>query len=124
MSFTGLLLKESLADPGLLDRLNVSKIETWEPGEAGAPGPPVWTAVTFEGEEQTADETAELISGAMHDSYWYANIHCPVDEIVIFAGRIFRYVRGDATARAPIEDYARSLGIPDHQLDWERSENG
>lgn len=119
MKFTGLLLKESLADPGVLDRLSVTKVETWELGDTGALEPPVWTAVSFEGDEARADETAELISRAMHPSYWYANIHCTADEIVIFAGKIFRYVRGDADGRSAPEDYARSIGVPEHQLDWE-----
>lgn len=119
MRFTGLLLKESLADETILDRLSVTKVETWELGDRGAPGPPVWTAMSFEGDEENADETARMISDAMHESFWYANIHCRVDEIVIFAGKIFRYVRGDAEARKAPEDYARSIGVPEHQLDWE-----
>lgn len=78
MSFTGLLLQESLADRSILDRLRVTKVERWEPGEAGAPGPPVWTPTYFEGDESDAD------------------------------------------GRAAAEDYARSLGVPEHQLDWEQ----
>src|SRR5688572_17722647 len=101
-----MLLQESLADPTVLDRLDITKVERWEPGELGAPAPPVWTATFFEGEDADADATAELISNAILDSYWYANIHLDVDEIVIFAGRVFRYVRGDAEARRPIEEYA------------------
>ena len=56
----------------------------------------------------------------MKDLYWYANIHLPTDEIVIFAREVFRYVRFDAEARKAPEDYARSLGVPEHQIDWER----
>jgi hypothetical protein len=121
VKFTGLLLQECLSDRSVLDRLNVTRVEKWELGEAGLPGPPVWTATYFEGDDSDADETAEAISAAMLKSYWYANIHCPEDEIVIFAGRVFRYTRGDATARRAPEDYARSIGVPEHQIDWEQS---
>lgn len=67
-----------------------------------------------------ADGQAELISGTMLPQYWYANIHTSTHEIVIFAGRVFKHARGDADGRAAAEDYARSLGVPEHQLDWEQ----
>ncbi len=120
MKFTGLLLQESLADPSVLDSLGVTKVERWDVGEAGKPGPPVWTATYFEGPEGEADAVADAISRAMVPSYWYANIRCGPDEIVIFAGKVFRYPRGDAAARRAPEDYARSIGVPEHQIDWER----
>jgi hypothetical protein len=119
--FTGLLLQESLADRSVLDRLHVTKVEKWKVGEAGLPGPAMWTATHFEGNVTDVDKTAEAISAAMVDSYWYANIHCLADEIVIFAGKVFRYPRGDAMARRAPEDYARSVGVPEHQIDWEQS---
>jgi hypothetical protein len=118
--FTGMLLQESLEDRTVLDRLEVTKVETWEPGELGKPAGPIWTATFFEGDESDADETAELISRAMNDPYWYANVHLPTDEIVIFARKVFRYVRFDPGARKAPEDYARSLGVPEHKIDWER----
>jgi hypothetical protein len=31
---------------------------------------------------------------------------------------MFRYRRGDKNGRAKVEDYARSVGVPDAQLDW------
>jgi hypothetical protein len=120
MRFTGLLLQECLADRSILDRLTVTRVETWEVGEAGLPGPPIWTATHFEGNVVEAEEIANAISAAMMKSYWYANIHCPEDEIVIFADKVFRYPRGDAEARRAPEDYARAIGVPDHQIDWER----
>jgi hypothetical protein len=37
---------------------------------------------------------------------------------VVFAGRIFGDRRGDDTERAKVADYARSVGVPEEQLDW------
>lgn len=115
-----MLLQESLEDVSVLDHLHITKVEVWEPGELGKPAGPIWTATFFEGEDSEADQTAELISKAMKDLFWYANVHLPVDEIVVFARRVFRYRRGDAEARKEPEDYARLLGVPEHQIDWER----
>jgi hypothetical protein len=36
----------------------------------------------------------------------------------VFAGKIFRYRRGDQTGRAAAVEYGRTVGVPDHQLDW------
>jgi hypothetical protein len=38
---------------------------------------------------------------------------------VVFAGRRFSYILGDLAAKATIEVYARSVGVPDSQLDCE-----
>jgi hypothetical protein len=38
---------------------------------------------------------------------------------VVFAGREFCYRLGDVAAKGIVEDYARSVGVPDSQLDWE-----
>ena len=31
---------------------------------------------------------------------------------------VFRYPRGDRAARAQAEEYGRSVGVPEAQLDW------
>ncbi len=38
--------------------------------------------------------------------------------IVVFHGRVFKYPTGDSTRRAEVEGYARSVGVPEAQLDW------
>ncbi len=40
------------------------------------------------------------------------------ESIRVGADRFFRYPRGDRAGRAEAEAYARSLGVPDSQLDW------
>jgi hypothetical protein len=37
---------------------------------------------------------------------------------VVFAGKVFRYPRGNSAGRAEAQEYARSMGIPEAQLDW------
>ena len=39
---------------------------------------------------------------------------------VVFARRVFRYPLGVAARREEVEAYARSLGVPESQLDWEQ----
>ena len=37
--------------------------------------------------------------------------------VVVFAGRIFRYRRGDHAGRAEAMGYGETVGVPGHQLD-------
>jgi hypothetical protein len=40
------------------------------------------------------------------------------DHVVVYADRIFRYRRGDRHGRDEAVAYGRTVGVPDHQLDW------
>jgi len=40
------------------------------------------------------------------------------DHVVVFANRIFRYRIGDDAGREEAVSWGRSVGTPDHQLDW------
>jgi hypothetical protein len=40
------------------------------------------------------------------------------DHVVVFAGRHFRYGRGDQAGRAEAVEYGKTVGVPEHQLDW------
>jgi hypothetical protein len=73
----------------------------------------------FEANDADADQLAEQLSSALDArGGWYADFHSDTEVTVVFAERIFRYQRGDKSERAKVADYARSVGVPDDQLDW------
>ena len=115
--FKGLLLRESLKDEGILDLVKVTKTEVWdvENAEGGQPGQ--WTAISFEGESERADRVAKAMSLAIKPE-WYANFSTETHVYVVFEDRFFKYAKGDTEARAKVEAYAISAGIPDSQVDW------
>ena len=49
---------------------------------------------------------------------WYADYPSTTEHVVVFAGRSFRYRKGDAEARAEAVGFGRAAGTPEHQLDW------
>ncbi len=120
MNFTGMLLKESLNNEGVLDLVNVTKKETWNIDSADDWQPKVWTAIFFEGEAKQVDEVAQKMSEAIKPR-WYLNISIEKDnekiEYVIFNNKIFKYKKGDKEKSKQAEEYGRSLGIPESQLD-------
>ena len=48
---------------------------------------------------------------------WYCDFRNDTETFVVFAGRTFHY-RGDEPGRAAVAEYARSVGVPEEQLDW------
>lgn len=81
--------------------------------------PPHWTLIWFEAADADRDRLADALSAALERrNGWYADFHSDTEVTVVFAGRIFRYRRGDMVGRAEVEEYARSVGVPEPQLDW------
>jgi len=115
--FTGLLLKESLADESILDTLRVTETEVWDVDNAVDWQPRRWTALTFEGDDDQADAIARQLSRVMKPA-WYANFSTETHAYVVFAGRFFKYLKGDLQARLDAQQYALSVGVPASQVDW------
>lgn len=119
---TGILLTESLRldapleVPGLratrIYRADVSTSST-------ETQPSTWTFVEFEAEDEVAGELSKSLAGSLlTEGGWYADFTVQDEHVVVFADRVFRYPRGDEAGRAEAAAYGRSVGVPDHQLDW------
>jgi len=81
--------------------------------------PPVWTFLEFEADDAVAGPLAEsLARSLLAEGGWYADFRADDDHVVVFAGKVFRYQRGDQDGRAGAIDYDRAMGVPEHQLDW------
>ncbi len=114
----GLLLKESLADLHVLDRLCVTQTETWNVSNVADDQPKVWTAISFEVDDAEADTVIEELSHMLKSPGWYIDARQAERAIVIFPGRVFRYLRGDGAGKAEAQAYAQAIGIPASQIDW------
>ena len=120
-SYSGALLAESLRPDAVLDGipLTVTKIYRAALGDAGAGQPVLWTVIEFEVPADHAHELAEALSRLLlADGGWYCDFRSAQEVFVVFSGRIFRYPRGDRSGRARAEEYGRSVGVPEAQLDW------
>lgn len=118
---TGALIAESVKVGAALDgvRLTVNKVFRVEAGDESVGQPRVWTFIEFDVPDDDADALASALSDALDPSLgWYCDFRSERETFVVFAGRIFRYRRGDGSARAEAEAHARSVGVPEPQLDW------
>lgn len=118
----GVLIAESLrvgAELGGVP-LHVTKIARVEVSSAAAEQPQQWTLLDFAAEEAEAAALAEQLAACLAPAGgWYVNYNTATEAFVVFAGRIFRYPRKQAEGRRRAQSYARSIGIPEPQLDWQ-----
>ncbi|WP_329342124.1 hypothetical protein OG866_38905 [Streptomyces sp. NBC_00663] len=118
----GYVLGESLrpgaefAPPGLRVRA-VRRLDVSDSAAAGQP--PLWTLVEWEADGSLSASIADALAAALEPAHgWYADFTAGDEHVVVFAGRVFRYRRGDRRGRAEAIAYGRSVGTPEHQLDW------
>jgi hypothetical protein len=118
--YEGVVILESLKIGTELSRIPivVRKISRYDVSTATTDQPPVWSVLEFEVADSQAEALAQELSGALDSPGWYADFHDDKEIFVVFPGRVFRYPRGDAAARAEAQAFGRELGIPEPQLDW------
>jgi len=82
--------------------------------------PKVWTVVTFETSLEPARLAAkfsEILSDS--PSVWYTHFRAGGELFVVFPHRVFRYRVGNEGQRKVAQEYARSIGVPQPQIDWD-----
>ena len=121
MTTSGVLLAESLSKEHPLEgiELQVRKISRFDAGDVSVGQPLTWTFIEFEAADLVVGDLIETLSRSLNPSGgWYCDFRTNDETIVVFAGRAFRYPKGDAAGRAEAERYGRSVGVPEAQLDW------
>ncbi|WP_449350392.1 hypothetical protein [Streptomyces shaanxiensis] len=119
---SGYVIGESLRTDAVFEPrgLRLRRVRRVEPGGVSAAQPAVWTLVEWESDGEDAGALAEALAGALQPELgWYADFVAGDERVVVFAGKVFRYRRGDERGRAEAVAYGRSVGTPEHQLDWE-----
>jgi hypothetical protein len=121
VSVVGGLIAESLRVGAVLADvpLTVTRISRADVGDVDAGQPRTWTFIDFEAADTDAERLARSLEGALEArGGWYCDFRSDTETFVVFAGRTFRYPRGDASGRAEAADHARSVGVPEPQIDW------
>ncbi|WP_030935472.1 hypothetical protein [Streptomyces sp. NRRL S-646] len=119
---SGYVIGESLRpgavfQPAGLRLRNVTRLDVSASVSAAQPG--LWTLVEWETDSDDVSGLAEALAEALKpENGWYADFTAGDERVVVFAGKVFRYRRGDAAGRAEAIAYGRSVGTPEHQLDW------
>ena len=83
-------------------------------------GPATWSLLEFEADLEHAEELSSASNVHSTTRFVAAPFRSDDEMFVVFAGRQFRYKLGDAAGKAAAETYARPVGVPESQLDWEQ----
>ncbi|AYC37040.1 hypothetical protein ACFYZI_07525 [Streptomyces griseorubiginosus] len=118
---SGYVIGESLRPGAVLEPfgLRLRKVSRVEVGGAAEGQPSVWTLVEWESDGEDVDALADALAGVLAPELgWYTDFVVGDERVVVFADKVCRYRRGDAAGRAEAVAYGRSVGTPEHQLDW------
>jgi hypothetical protein len=120
VTVVGTLVAESLRDDAVLSGmpLTVQAIARLAAGDPTAGQPVVWTLIEFEAPDNRLDDLVTRLTDAVRPGPRYCDVRTADEVAVVFAGRAFRYRRGDDAARAEAERFARASGVPAGQIDW------
>jgi hypothetical protein len=118
---SGALIAESLRVGATVEgvSLTVDKIVRADVGDVAAGQPALWTFIEFRVESDQIDRWIDTLTTALEErGGWYCDFRSADETFVVFAGKAFRYPRGDAGGRSLAADHARSVGVPEGQIDW------
>jgi hypothetical protein len=119
--FVGTIIEQCLAGRAVLDLVDVISTITVDVPHAVAGQPAQWTLTEFQTDEP--DVVAERLARDLLRGPWYVDFQDDIEVFVVFHQRVIRYDHGDTDALHAAREYARSVGVPESQLDWTRRES-
>ena len=119
MRVRGTLVAESLRAGAQLNvPMEVGRIRRVRAGDVAAAQPATWTLVELSVAAEDIDRLVGQLGEALEPGPWYADLASDNETVVVFAGRVVRYPRGDVAGRGEAEAHARAVGVPEGQIDW------
>lgn len=122
MNYKGIIIEESLENKDVLKDVQILKTEVFSVEEKdNTPWVLQWTLHTVEIPEEKIDAVVEIISNAIdheHAHAWYADFENDTFHYIVFHEKIFKVEKVHKEKYAAVKEYGKSLGIPEHQLDF------
>jgi len=119
MDVIGTLVAESLAPTAVIEigltLRRLHRITVQDPADGQ---PAIWTLIDFTCPADDVDPFAEQLAAGLAAGPWYLDMATDTTKYVIFAGKTYAFPRGDAAGNQEAVEYARSVGVPEAQLDW------
>lgn len=114
--YSGLIIKESISNEQILDKLDVISVELWKTDNK----PKYWTAISF---ASNFEDFPKLLSKALNFSsesgmVWYVDIKDTVFKYIVLKDVVLKYHLGNEEEKKSVCEKCIELGIKKEQLDW------
>jgi len=122
MVFHGIIIEESLEDKSILKDLKILKTKVEKvTSEHRTPWLSKWTIHTIEIGDKSAMKIAGKISAALSKKHpWYCDYKDDEYHFIIFSKHLFCVKKENTYEYEDVKKYGRKLGIPEHQLDFDK----
>jgi len=120
MVYKGIIIKESLDDKSILEKIKIIKTEVEKVTfEHKTPWLSKWTMHTISIPDNESEKIAELISKAFDKEHeWYVDFKNYEWHFIIFRNKVFKVNRAKKEEYEKVQKYGVSRGIPEYQLDF------
>lgn len=113
--YEGILIKESIVDDGIIDFLNIHKIELWNTGGK----PKYWTALFFtSARADFPEQISKVMLSGPDGGNWFVDFKADNEKYIVFKDRILKYQIGNQAEKAYVCEECRKMGISDEQMNW------
>lgn len=114
--FQGVLIKESIDDDCVIDRISVHKTELWNVGGS----PKYWTALHFTSNDVSLPDhlSKAIISDPERGGNWFADFKNGDIKFIVFRNKILKYRIGDLSEKNKVKNECRKMGITDGEMNW------
>jgi len=123
-NFKGTVIEESLEDKNVLSKVKIVSTRISQvTDEHQTPWLKQWTLHKVEIELSEVDNIALQVSKSLdreHGGSWYADFKNNVTHYVIYRDRVFKINRTKLDEYLEARKYGLGLGIPSHQIDFEK----
>jgi hypothetical protein len=123
MNFTGSIIEESLENKDVINHVRITSTEVEDVTERMmTPWLKHWTVHDIEVPVEDAEKVAVEISKALDSSKsnWYADFENDTHHYIIFKNKVFYIDRKKVQEYRAAREYGISIGVPEHQVDFEK----
>jgi Predicted transcriptional regulators len=114
--YKGILIKESIQEEQILDKISVDKIELWRTDGV----PKYWTILYFtSGQIDFPELLSKALRADQKAGNWFADMKCGNEKIIVFYNKVIKYEIGNKEQKEQVCRECALLGIADHQMKWE-----
>ncbi len=121
-AYKGVIIEESLENKDVLEKVSILETRVSRVTEHHkTPWLVRWTLHTVAIPAERADSVADEISRNLdpsHGGSWYADFRNDRLHYIVFLNKVFKIDTGSKQQYEEVRKYGRSLGIPEHQLDF------